>query len=114
MTDSPDFILARIGELQATIALNDLYIQIAIAVLISSLALCITLLIWEYWKGGFESDLATDVGSISFVVLVMAVLAWATLAYDNFTMQVTLDQLIAQYEAIYGPLEAWCRWRWPP
>lgn len=111
MTDSPDFILARIGELQATIALNGLYIQIAIAVLISSLALCITLLIWEYWKGGFESDLATDVGSISFVVLVMAVLAWATLAYDNFTMQVTLDQLITQYEAVYGPLEAWCRWR---
>ncbi len=104
VTDSPDFILARISEIQASIALNDLYIQIAVAVLISSLALCITLCIWEYWKGGFESDLMTDIGSISFVVLVMAILVWATLAYDNFTLQVTLDQLIAQYEAIYGPL----------
>ena len=104
MTDSPDFILARISEIQASMALNDLYIQIAIAVLISSLALFITLLIWEYWKGGFESDMATEIGSISFVVCVMVVLAWATLAYDNFTLQVTLDQLVAQYEAIYGPL----------
>ena len=103
MTDSPDFILARISEIQASIALNDLYIQIAVAVLISSLALCITLCIWEYWKGGFESDLM-NIDSISFVVSVMAILAWATLAYDNFTLQVTLDQLIAQYEAVYGPL----------
>ena len=104
MTDSPDFILARISEIQASISLNDLYIQISIAVLMSSLALCITLGIWEYWKGGFESGLVTGIDSISFVVFVMAVLAWATLAYDNFTLQVTLDQLTAQYEAIYGPL----------
>ena len=104
MTDSPDFILARISEIQASISLNDLYIQIAVAVLISSLALFITFRIWEYWKGGFESDLATWIDSVSFVVFVMAILVWATLAYDNFTMQVTLDQLIAQYEAIYGPL----------
>ena len=104
MTDSPDFILARIGELQASISLNDLYIQIAIAVLMSSLALCITLEIWEYWKGGFESDLATLVHSLSFVVFVISALACVSLAYDNFTLQVTLDQLVAQYEAIYGPL----------
>lgn len=104
MTDSPDFILARISEIQASISLNDLYVQIAVAVLISSLALCITLGIWEYWKGGFESDLATWVHSLSFVVFVISALACVSLAYDNFTMQVTLDQLIAQYEAIYGPL----------
>ena len=104
MTDTPDYMLAKITEIQASIALNDLYVQIAIAVLMSSLALCITLGIWEYWKGGFESDLATWIDSVSFVVFVMAALVWVTLAYDNFTMQVTLDQLIAQYEAIYGPL----------
>ena len=104
MTDSPDFILARISEIQASISLNDLYIQISIAVLMSSLALCITLGIWEYWKGGFESDMATWVHSLSFVVFVISALACVSLAYDNFTMQVTLDQLTAQYEAIYGPL----------
>lgn len=104
MTDSPDFILARIAEVQSQIQLNDLYIQIAVAVLISSLALFITFRIWEYWKGGFESGLVTGIDSISFVVFVMAVLAWATLAYDNFTLQITLDQLTAQYEAVYGPL----------
>ena len=104
MTDSPDFILARIGELQASISLNDLYIQIGVAVMLSSLALFITLRIWEYWKGGFESDPVINIDSISFVVFVMAALGCVTLAYDNFTLQVTLDQLIAQYEAIYGPL----------
>ena len=104
VTDSPDFILARISEIQASMALNDLYIQIAIAVLISSLALCITLGIWEYWKGGFESDMATWVHSLSFVVFVISALVCVSLAYDNFTMQVTLDQLTAQYEAVYGPL----------
>ena len=104
MTDSPDFILARIGELQASISLNDLYIQIAIAVLMSSLALCITLGIWEYWKGEFESDMATWVHSLSFVVFMISALACVSLAYDNFTMNVTLDQLTAQYEAFYGPL----------
>ena len=104
MTDSPDFILARISEIQASIALNDLYVQIAIAVLMSSLALCITLGIWEYWKGGFEWDTTAWVHSMSFVVFVIAALACVSLAYDNFTLQVTLDQLIAQYEAIYGPL----------
>lgn len=104
VTDSPDFILARISEIQASMALNDLYIQIAIAVLISSLALCITLGIWEYWKGEFESDMATWVHSLSFVVFMISALACVSLAYDNFTMNVTLDQLTAQYEAFYGPL----------
>ena len=104
MTDSPDFILARISEIQASIALNDLYIQIGVAVMLSSLALFITLLIWEYWKGGFEWDTTAWVHSVSFVVFVMAALACVTMAYDNFTLQVTLDQLIAQYEAIYGPV----------
>lgn len=104
MTDSPDFILVRISEIQALISLNDLYIQIAIAVLMSSLALGITLGIWKYWKGGFESDLATWVHPLSFFVFMIAALACVSLVYDNFTMQVTLDQLIAQYEAVYGPL----------
>lgn len=104
MTDSPDFILARISEIQASISLNDLYIQIGVAVLLSSLALFITFRIWEYWKGGFESNTTEWIDSVSFVVFVMAALACVTMAYDNFTLQVTLDQLIAQYEAIYGPL----------
>ena len=104
MTDSPDFILARIGELQASISLNDLYIQIGVAVVLSSLALFITFRVWENWRGGFESELVTGIDSMSFVVFVMAALACVTLAYDNFTMQVTLDQLVSQYEAVYGPL----------
>lgn len=104
MTDSPDFILARISEIQASISLNDLYIQIAVAVLISSLALFITLCVADRIKGGFESYLADGVHTLSFIVFVIAALACAVMLYDNFTLNFTLDQLVAQYEAIYGPL----------
>lgn len=104
MTDSPDFILARISEIQASISLNDLYIQIAVAVLISSLALFITLCVAERIKGGFESYVAPGVHAVSMFVAVIAALACAVMLYDNFTLNFTLDQLIAQYEAVYGPL----------
>ena len=104
MTDSPDFILARIAEVQSQIHMNDLFIQIAIAVLMSSLALFITLCVAERIKGGFESDMATGVHAVSMFVAVFAALACAVMLYDNFTLNFTLDQLIAQYEAIYGPL----------
>lgn len=104
MTDTPDYMLAKITEIQATIALNDLYIPIAVAVLISSLALFITLSVAERIKGGFESYLADGVHTLSFIVFVIAALACAVMLYDNFTLNFTLDQLVAQYEAIYGPL----------
>ena len=104
MTDTPDYMLARITEIQATIALNDLYIQIAVAVLISSLALFITLCVAERIKGGFESYVVPWVHAVSMFVAVIAALACAVMLYDNFTLNFTLDQLIAQYEAIYGPL----------
>ena len=104
MTDTPDYMLAKITEIQATIALNDLYIQIAVAVLISCLALFITLCVAERIKGGFESYLADGVHTLSFIVFVIAALACAVILYDNFTLNFTLDQLVAQYEAIYGPL----------
>ena len=48
--------------------------------------------------------MATWVHSLSFVVFMISALACVSLAYDNFTMNVTLDQLTAQYEAFYGPL----------
>ena len=104
VTDSPDFILARISEIQASMALNDLYIQIAIAVLISSLALFVTLYVVERIKGGFDSELTASVGAASFFVFLIALMVCASLGYESFTMQVTLDQLTAQYEAVYGPL----------
>ena len=104
MTDSPDFILARIAEVQSQIHLNDLYIQIAVAVVLSSLALFITLGIMEYIKGGSYSDMAMSIHIVSLCVFIIATLACLSLAYDGFTMQVTLDQLTAQYEAVYGPL----------
>ena len=104
MTDTPDYMLAKITEIQATIALNDLYIQIAVAVLISSLALFVTLYVVERTKGGFDSELTASVGAASFLVFLIALMVCASLGYESFTMQVTLDQLTAQYEAIYGPL----------
>ena len=104
MTDSPDFILARIAEVQSQIQLNDLYIQIAFAVLISSLALFITLGIMERIRGGFYSDMVMSIHVVSLLVFIIATLACASFVYDGFTLQVTLDQLTAQYEAIYGPL----------
>ena len=104
MTDSPDFILARIAEVQSQIHLNDLYIQIAIAVLISSLALFVALWVVERIKGGFDSELTASVGAASFFVFLIALMMCASLGYESFTMNVTLDQLTAQYEAIYGPL----------
>ena len=104
MTDSPDFILARIAEVQSQIYLNDLYIQIAVAVVISSLALFVALWVVERIKGGFDSELTANVGAVSFFVFLIAILACAFFAYGGFTMQVTLDQLTAQYEAVYGPL----------
>ena len=108
MTDSPDFILARIAEVQSQIQLNDLYIQIAVAVVISSLALVVALEVLERIKGGFDSDLAPGVQMTAFFVFIIAALACAEFAYDGFTMQVTLDQLTFQYEAVYGPLpERW-------
>lgn len=108
MTDSPDFILARIAEVQSQIQLNDLYVQIAIAVVMSSLALVAALEVLERIKGGFDSDLAPGVQMTSFFVFVIATLACVSLAYDAFTLQVTLDQLTFQYEAVYGPLPV--RW----
>ena len=104
MTDSPDFILARIAEVQSQIHLNDLYIQIAVAVVISSLALFVALWVVERIKGGFDSELTASVGAASFLVFLIALMVCASLGYESFTMQVTLDQLTAQYEAIYGPL----------
>lgn len=104
MTDSPDFILARIAEVQSQIQLNDLYIQIAVAVVISSLALFVTLYVVERIKGGFDSELTASVGAVSFFVFLIALMVCASLGYESFTMHVTLDQLTAQYEAIYGPL----------
>ena len=104
MTDSPDFILARIAEVQSQIQLNDMYIQIAVAVVISSLALFVTLYVVERIKGGFDSELTASVGAASFLVFLIALMVCASLGYESFTMQVTLDQLTAQYEAIYGPL----------
>lgn len=104
MTDSPDFILARIAEVQSSIQLNDLYIQIAVAVLISSLALFVALYVLERIKGVFDSELMVSVEVVSFFVFIIAALACADLVYEGFTMQVTLDQLTAQYEAVYGPL----------
>ena len=104
MTDSPDFILARIAEVQSQIHLNDLYIQIAVAVVISSLALFVALWVVERIKGGFDSELTASVGAASFLVFLIALMVCASLGYESFTMQVTLDQLTAQYEAVYGPL----------
>ena len=104
MTDSPDFILARIAEVQSQIHLNDLYIQIALAVVFSSLALFIALDVMERIKGGFDSDMAMSIHVVSLCVFIIAMLACLSLACDGFTMQVTLDQLTAQYEAVYGPL----------
>lgn len=104
MTDSPDFILARIAEVQSQIQLNDLYIQIAVAVVISSLALFVTLWVVEHIKGGFDSELTASVGAASFFVFLIALMVCASLCYEGFTMQVTLDQLTAQYEVVYGPL----------
>ena len=108
MTDSPDFILARIAEVQSQIQLNDLYIQIAIAVVISSLALVVALGVLDRIKGIFDSDLASNVMAAALCVFVIAALACASFVYDGFAMQVTLDQLTFQYEAVYGPLpERW-------
>ena len=104
MTDSPDFILARIAEVQSQIQVNDLYIQIAIAVVISSLALFVALGVLERIKGGFDSGLALDVAMVALCVFIIATLVLVSRAYDGFTLQVTLDQLTAQYEAVYGPL----------
>lgn len=107
MTDSPDFILARIAEVQSQILVNDLYIQIAIAVVISSLALFVTLCVVGRIKG-FDSELIASVAATAFCVFLIAALASVILAYDTFTLQVTLDHLTAQYEAVYGPLPT--RW----
>ena len=108
MTDSPDFILARIAEVQSQIQLNDMYVQIAIAIAISSLALVVALCVAERIKGGFDSDLTPGVHVAAFCVFMIAALASVSLAYDTFTLQVTLDQLTFQYEAVYGPLpERW-------
>ena len=104
MTDSPDFILARIAEVQSQIHLNDLYIQIAVAVVLSSLALFVALWVVERIKGGFDSELTASVGAASFFVFLIALMVCASLGYEGFTMNVTLDQLTAQYEAVYGPL----------
>ena len=108
MTDSPDFILARIAEVQSQIQVNDLYIQILFEVVVSSLTLVAAQYVLERIKGGFDSNLTQGVQMAAFCVLMLAALASVSLAYDNFTLQVTLDQLTFQYEAVYGPLpERW-------
>ena len=107
MTDSPDFILARIAEVQSQIQLNELCIPIVVAVVISSLALFVTLCVVGRIKG-FDSELTASVAAAAFCVFMIAALACVFLAYDTFTLQVTLDQLTAQYEAVYGPLPV--RW----
>lgn len=104
MTDSPDFILARIAEVQSQIHLNDLSIKILAAVAIVHLVLLVALIVADRLKGELEFDLVFLAGAWLLTVFLLAAVVCGSLVYDNFAMQVTLDQLIAQYEAIYGPL----------
>lgn len=108
MTDSPEFILARIAEIQTQLQLNDLSIRIFAAMATVSLFLFVALIVADRMKGGFGFDLVFLAGGILSSVSIITTLLCGFKVYDNFALQIELDQLTSLYEAVYGPLPV--RW----
>lgn len=108
MTDSPEFILARIAEIQTQLQLNDLSIRIFAAMAIVCLVLFVALIVADRVKGGFGFDLVFLAGAGLLSFFIIAAVVCGSFVYDNFAMQIELDQLTSLYEAVYGPLPV--RW----
>lgn len=108
MTDSPEFIMMRIAEIQTQLQLNDLSIRICAAMAIVCLFLFVALIVVDRVKGGLEFELVFLAGGGLFSFFIIAAVVCGSFVYDNFAMQIELDQLTSLYEAAYGPLPV--RW----
>ncbi len=98
--DTASVMLTKIIELDSNIVVHELYLQLAVIVLVMVVALDV--MQYVAWKRSQKrwDDLSWITSIVTFMALVIVLL----LALGNYYDGIYLDNLISGYEWAYGPI----------